>query len=93
VNVEGGGNGSGHPDETAHRIDPPRGRVELPPNVMTPEQGCLSCGLGLLLLLLSVLFWLYIYWRNEPSFHPPPAPTPLPVRKPAPAARPEGERR
>ena len=71
---EGGGNGSGHPDEKAHRIDHPRGgaRVELPPNVMTPEQGCLSCGVGIVLLLLSALFWLYIYWRNEPSFHPQP---------------------
>jgi hypothetical protein len=68
---EGGGNGSGHPDEGAHRIDHPRGdRVELPPHVMTPEQGCLSCGVGLILLLVSILFWLYIYWRNEPSFHP-----------------------
>jgi hypothetical protein len=37
---------------------------------MTPEQGCLSCGVGLILLLVSILFWLYIYWRNEPSFHP-----------------------
>jgi hypothetical protein len=36
---------------------------------MTPEQGCLGCGAGILLLLVSILFWLYIYWRNEPSFH------------------------
>ena len=67
------GNGSGHPDERAHRLDHPRGaRIELPPNVMTPEQGCLSCSLGIALLILSLLFWLYIYWRNEPSFHPEP---------------------
>jgi len=69
---ESSGNGSGQPDEKAHRLDHPRGRLELPPNMMTPEQGCLSCGVGLLLLLASALFWLYIYWRNEPSFHPQP---------------------
>jgi len=73
VGGESSGNGSGQPDEKAHRLDhTPRGRLELPPNMMTPEQGCLSCGVGLLLLLASALFWLYIYWRNEPSFHPQP---------------------
>lgn len=36
---------------------------------MTPEQGCLGCGLGIGLLVVSLLVWLGIFWYYNPEFH------------------------
>ena len=53
---------------------------------MTPEQGCLTCSVAVGVLLVTVLVWVYIYWRFEPAFHEPGTTPPIPFvgGKPAP---------
>jgi hypothetical protein len=36
---------------------------------MTPEQGCLGCGLSIALVFASLLVWLFLYWYYNPEFH------------------------
>ena len=38
---------------------------------MTPEQGCIGCSVAVGVLLVTLLVWVYIYWRYEPAFHEP----------------------
>lgn len=70
--------------ERLERTGKQGGRPALPPGVSTPEQGCIGCLSGIGMLLLAVLFWAYIYWRNEANFHPEwtATPTPAPTATP-----------
>jgi hypothetical protein len=72
---EKNGTGDSKPDnpddwEVRHKAGQRRmGKPALLPGVQTPEQGCITCLSGVLILVLSLAFWGYIYWLYNPEFH------------------------
>jgi hypothetical protein len=80
------GNGAGHDGgripANARRLDRRVIRPNYLPNRINPEQGCYGCLISAGVILATLLFWVFIYWYNEPTFHPPDedAPTPPPAQ-------------
>ena len=73
----GGGNGTGNGAEGHHGRPPgpprpvvtgrPGGGGGSPPPRLpqpTPEQTCLGCTIALAVVLVSVLFWAWFFWRQ-----------------------------
>lgn len=84
-NVSGNGAGQEGKEtvQNARRLDQKPGyeRPYYLPTQISPEKGCWGCIITVLVLLATVLFWVFIYWYNEPSFHPEREATPsAPVR-------------
>jgi len=50
-----------------------RHRFERQPGVspISPEHGCYGCLIAGGLILVTLLVWAFIYYYNEPNFHPP----------------------
>jgi hypothetical protein len=69
-----GNNGAGRGGEDipagARRLDRRVIRPNHIPSRMNPEQGCYGCLISVGVVLATVLVWIFIYWYNEPSFHP-----------------------
>lgn len=49
---------------------PRRGRA-LPTPGLNPDQSCFGCLILLGMIVASLVFWGWIYWRNNPEFHTP----------------------
>ena len=67
-----GGNGKGKPKGIPRplflRGPATDGRKEL-----TPEQGCIGCLVVTAIIVVSLIFWGYVFWRNSDVFQPPPS--------------------
>jgi hypothetical protein len=35
----------------------------------TEDQGCFGCVALIVIVIVSILFWLFIYWRNADEFN------------------------
>jgi hypothetical protein len=42
----------------------------IAPSAVTPDQGCLVMIFGTIALLVSIAFWMIIYFRNADEFKP-----------------------
>jgi len=76
MNGSGSSNGHGagrNGTDGAGSYDNLRNRFERKQGVspIAPEQGCYGCLIAAGLILVTLLVWSFIYYYNEPNFHPP----------------------
>lgn len=62
----------------------------IAPSAVTPDQGCFAIVIGAVLLLVSIGFWMIVYFRNADEFKAPGArqgPPPTQIQREREAAR------
>jgi len=65
-NGTGGGEPNGH-GKNGHGAPPPTTRSRWP--MTNEDQSCFGCVALILIVIVSLLFWLFIYWRNADEFN------------------------